>query len=130
MGSVDGHVGSRHAAMMRSVARRSALAVRRPIAAAVPPSTAAAPGAALVTPFRAPGATRKESACRRSGYTIAPSLALSLIVFAPFYLLFRPAGWSSWWAMVSFIPLLGLVGVTWKLVLLNRKSSLVAEMFQ
>ncbi|QAY78280.1 hypothetical protein [Sphingosinicella sp. BN140058] len=61
---------------------------------------------------------------------IAPSLILSSIVFAPFYILFKRAGRSGWWALVSFIPLLGLVGVPWMLVLIGRKSPPVVEVFR
>ncbi|PSJ40758.1 DUF5684 domain-containing protein [Allosphingosinicella deserti] len=61
---------------------------------------------------------------------LAPSLILSSIVFAPFYILFRRAGRSGWWALLGFLPLVGLLVVPWMLVLMSRGKAQVQDVFR
>ncbi len=40
---------------------------------------------------------------------VAVAVAVSLLMLIPYVMIIRKAGWSGWWILVSFVPVVNLV---------------------
>lgn len=62
--------------------------------------------------------------------SMLPIMIIYGIMVVPFYILFRRAGRSGWWALVGFVPLFGMLCVPWMLVLMRRHQPRVEDVFK
>lgn len=56
-------------------------------------------------------------------WQFVPLAVLSVLAVLPFYKLFRRAGRSGWWALLGFVPIIGLFILPWMLLAMQPKTA-------